>query len=315
MNVKIIFQSPVVIVINFSNPSMGAHKLKLTSMPDGLYNLKSILNEKFNFNVPYDLEVLDQRTGRYFPASDDIIRNTPKYIQILVKLSENDSIQNLMIEGRRFDGLSELLIANRPLKIEEMYEIGRAALGTGVNTWDGAIVLAKFFDFNPLIVSGKRILELGAGTGVAGIAAAMLDSQYVMLSDLEYTTNNLHNNALQNGLSSDIVDVQVVDWFDSSTYPTSTTSVEGKSVGWDLVIGADVVWLEHLIAPLVNTFVACMSETSTFYLAHQKRSEESDSLLLSLLRSHFSVNEVDTELMHPDYRHERIKIYFGRKLL
>jgi len=128
-----------------------------------------------------------------------------------------------MIEGRRFDGHSELLIANKPLKIVEMNEIGRAALGTGVNTWDGAIVLAKFFDFNPLIVSGKRILELGAGTGVAGIAAAMLGAQYVLLSDLEYTTHNLHTNVLQNGFSSDVLDVRVVDWFDSNTYPTSIT--------------------------------------------------------------------------------------------
>ena len=59
-----LFQRQVVIVINFSDPSMGAHKLKLTDIPDGLSNLKQVLDEKFNFDVPYDLEVLDKSTGR-----------------------------------------------------------------------------------------------------------------------------------------------------------------------------------------------------------------------------------------------------------
>ena len=38
---------------------------------------------------------------------------------------------------------------------------------------------------------------------------------------------------------------------------------------WDLVIGADVVWLEHLVPPLVQAIATCMSDLSTLYLAHQ----------------------------------------------
>jgi len=43
---------------------MGAHKLKLTDIPDGLSNLKKVLDEKFNFDGPSDLEVLDKSSGR-----------------------------------------------------------------------------------------------------------------------------------------------------------------------------------------------------------------------------------------------------------
>ena len=57
-----------------------------------------------------------------------------------------------------------------------------ASRGTGLITWDGAIVLAKYLETHPTIVHGKSVLELGAGTGVAGIAAVLLGASSALLT-------------------------------------------------------------------------------------------------------------------------------------
>ena len=107
-----------------------------------------------------------------------------------------------------------------------IHEVSNSGLGTGTNIWDGAIALAKFLEFhdqddegnddvrknndelecssNPsrrnneadtnvhsvpdpmYSVRGKRVLELGAGTGLVGIAAHVaFGAREVLLTDLD----------------------------------------------------------------------------------------------------------------------------------
>lgn len=155
----------------------------------------------------------------YEPALSDKVDPSTRVIQVFIRVTEKVAGQHLMIEGRQFDSNGGFSIAHTPLHIAEITECGRAALGTGVNTWDGAIVLAKFFENNPDIVRGKRILELGAGTGVAGLSTALLGAQHVLLSDLEYALPNLKENVRKNIFPNATVEVQKVDWLDVTSYP------------------------------------------------------------------------------------------------
>lgn len=56
---------------------------------------------------------------------------------------------------------------------------------TGSITWDGAIIISKLFDKNPTLVGGKVVYELGAGTGLCGLAAAAAGSRTVLITDLD----------------------------------------------------------------------------------------------------------------------------------
>lgn len=52
--------------------------------------------------------------------------------------------------------------------------------------WDGALVLAYFFEKqNTPLFLGKNVLELGSGTGVLGLCVALLGPERVYLTDLE----------------------------------------------------------------------------------------------------------------------------------
>lgn len=53
--------------------------------------------------------------------------------------------------------------------------------------------MAKFLEveFSNATLKGNKVLELGSGTGLVGLAAAILGADQVMLTDLEYTLDNL----------------------------------------------------------------------------------------------------------------------------
>jgi predicted nicotinamide N-methyase len=54
-------------------------------------------------------------------------------------------------------------------------------------------------------------------------------------------------------------------------------------VPFDVIVAADVVWVEELIAPLVQALDLLAGPGTVLYLAHQSRAARSDELLFSLL--------------------------------
>lgn len=63
---------------------------------------------------------------------------------------------------------------------------------------------------------------------------------------------------------------------------------------WDVIIGADVVWLEELVPHLVNVLVHLIGPNTVLLLSHQKRSERTDLLLFSGLSKYFVMEMVIT---------------------
>jgi Lysine methyltransferase len=61
---------------------------------------------------------------------------------------------------------------------------------------------------------------------------------------------------------------------------------------WDVVIGADVVWLEELVPLLVRALTALCGPDTLLLLAHQKRSERTDDLLFEGLSRDFEIEKV-----------------------
>ncbi|CAM9618371.1 unnamed protein product [Chrysoparadoxa australica] len=150
-------------------------------------------------------------------------------------------------------GQSQLLalpwheFADAPITINNttivINEVSNSGQGTGLNVWDGGALLANYLKHQSEVdMHGARVLELGAGTGVSGLSAALLGAN-VVLTDLEYTLPNLEANVAANELGPPQVTVQKVDWF-------SPPEFEGT---FDLVLMADVVWMDDLVTPLVET--------------------------------------------------------------
>jgi predicted nicotinamide N-methyase len=69
------------------------------------------------------------------------------------------------------------------------------------SAWLGGQALARFILDHPDMVAGRRVLDLGAGSGVAGIAAGMAGAAVVTANDIDpYATAAIELNARVNAV-------------------------------------------------------------------------------------------------------------------
>lgn len=209
----------------------------------------------------------------------------------------------LLLTGKQFPldlAGGELTIHGQPVLINEKHNTG---LGTGTVVWDGSVLLAKYLEARYSTMAGMKVVEVGCGPGVAGIAAAVLGAE-VTLTDLEYALPNLQATVqLNSHLYKSEVKVGELDWFQptKSTIPGLLTS--------NLIIGADVVWVEELIPPLASTLAYLSHGEVPVVLAHQTRSTRGDELLFSELRSHgFKVEVAPKDAHHPLFTADNINL-------
>ena len=115
----------------------------------------------------------------------------------------------------------------------------------GGTVWDSALVLLHFLAQRSELVAGREVLELGAGTGLVGLAAERLfKARKVLLTDLPglcpLLQANLHLNSFSAG------EVRPLLWQEAHCSWLS----EGHS--FSKVLMSDVLYHEPQYAPLQN---------------------------------------------------------------
>ncbi|KAH9256512.1 hypothetical protein BASA81_005427 [Batrachochytrium salamandrivorans] len=170
----------------------------------------------------------------------------------------------LALPWRLFDSSEEgLQINNHTLKVVQQ---ANSPDGSGLTVWDCAFVLAKYLEKQaPGLVEGKSVLELGAGTGLVGLAAHFLGAKQVVgashalvhklthaaqcLTDLKYALGNLNSNVVAN-CAQDGVFCQELDW----TKPQDYRKVL-RGMLPDVVLMSDIIWLADQAPALVGQLV------------------------------------------------------------
>ncbi|KAM3877886.1 EEF1A lysine methyltransferase 3-like [Diretmus argenteus] len=181
------------------------------------------------------------------------------------------------------------------LKISQVFG---ADLGVAAPVWDSALHLCSYFEAESLDLRGKRVIELGAGTGVVGILAARLGAD-VTLTDLPLAVPQLQTNVSANmpssGWPSVPPTVRPLSWGqDQLSFPSD----------WDLVLGADIVYLSETYPLLLETLVHLCKNGAVVYLSSKMRREHgTPGFYQETLPSRFHV-----ELVHRDVI-QNINIY------
>ena len=128
----------------------------------------------------------------------------------------------------------------------------------GLKTWTSSLLLAKRIHKlrDHISPEDPRMLELGAGTGLVGLAAACIWGdvlQEVLLTDLGEIVPNLSKNIELNGevitrISPDIqVHSRSLDWTDSDDVPSTLQDA------YSLIIAADPIYSPDHPKILVDT--------------------------------------------------------------
>ena len=158
----------------------------------------------------------------------------------------------LSVHGRTWTILHTGAVISRDEERE--FLLGEAATRRpyGVMLWPAAIALAHELASRDL--TGKRILELGAGTGLPGIVAASLGARVVQTDRQKLVLHVSKQNAERNGVVA--IEHRIADW-------TAWEDAEQ----YDLIVGSDILYAGDLHLPLRHIFETNLAPNGTVLLA------------------------------------------------
>eukprot|EP00510_Aplanochytrium_minuta_P006751 CAMPEP_0184038858 /NCGR_PEP_ID=MMETSP0955-20130417/49671_1 /TAXON_ID=627963 /ORGANISM="Aplanochytrium sp, Strain PBS07" /LENGTH=326 /DNA_ID=CAMNT_0026327719 /DNA_START=38 /DNA_END=1015 /DNA_ORIENTATION=- len=125
---------------------------------------------------------------------------------------------------------------------------------TGLAVWDGGIVLAKFLEqeIGPELLKKIGIVELGSGTGICGIAAALCGAN-VILTDLDYALPLIRSNIERNKESMHEEGGHAVEICLDWTEPYNIKRVLEPLSSNYIIVAADCLWKKEYICPFFKT--------------------------------------------------------------
>ncbi|GIX63390.1 methyltransferase, putative [Babesia caballi] len=152
---------------------------------------------------------------------------------------------------------------------------------TGQVIWETDIVCAHWVTAlaGEGAFAGKRVLQLGSGCGLSGIALYVAAAssgkapRALMFTDVcQETMRNLQFNVELNKLNSvDGVSVRTLDWTKPETWPRDA---QGDLLAFDVVVGSDLVYDTNLVEPLTNVIQSLLGQAQgeLFYAFRRTRS-------------------------------------------
>merc|ERR1712150_41030 len=179
----------------------------------------------------------------------------------------------------------------------------------GCVVWDAALVLTSYLDGIDFLddvggnkLTGKTVVELGAGTGIVGLQAAAIGAHtiitdlkdFIPLMDLNIKTNSQ--------LLKGSCKASELNWGIDTEHFKSP----------DFLLIADCIYYPESIEPLVQTIKELSETTTTVLCCYEERTTDNKPALqkkfFDLIAESFEVEEVPMSRQDPVYSCEEIHI-------
>lgn len=147
-------------------------------------------------------------------------------------------------------------------------------IDSGARIWDSGRALSKWMTTHLQERQPTTILELGAGTGIVGLAAAAFgDSTNVVLTDQPHMIPLLEENIDRNGLQSKARAVPL-EWGTDRDEVAKVLSEDSMPV-FDIVCGSDILYSPDNFSLLLETLCqVCTPSITEVVLAYPRRFTE-----------------------------------------
>ncbi|KAG2148071.1 putative methyltransferase-domain-containing protein [Suillus clintonianus] len=173
-----------------------------------------------------------------------------------------------------------------------------ASHGCGGIAWPAGEVLSNYIAFRGNgYLDGKKIVELGSGTGLVGLVAGALGGT-VWITDQAPMLDIMQQNVTLNNLQS-CVSVRELNWGETllSDMPPP-----------ELILAADCVYFEPAFPLLVQTLSEMAVSGSTEILFCYKKRRKADKRFFTMLKKKFAWEEVMDDPNREIYNREAISL-------
>ncbi|XP_078419417.1 EEF1A lysine methyltransferase 3-like [Cetorhinus maximus] len=161
-----------------------------------------------------------------------------------------------------------------------------ANLGVSAYVWDCGVALCRYFEKQGITFSGKKVIELGSGTGIVGILATLLGGD-VTMTDKPNVLKQIETNVTVNvpNACRHRLQVRPLIWGENHTnFPTD----------YDFILGSDIVYSSVTYPALIETLCHLANQGTTIYLSSELRERNgSPSFHEERLPEYFNCHVVD----------------------
>ncbi|KAF2085951.1 hypothetical protein K490DRAFT_67238 [Saccharata proteae CBS 121410] len=184
------------------------------------------------------------------------------------------------------------------------------ATGCGGQLWPAGMVLAKYMlRYQREGLRGKKILELGAGGGLVGLAVALGCQGFrepLWITDMEAMDGLMRDNIMLNQLGGR-VEAKIYNWGEPAPRELRGEGGDGQ-VQVDTVLAADCVYFEPAFPLLLQTLEDVIGEGTTCWFCFKKR-RRADLHFVKQLKKKFEVVEVSEDVDREVYKRENLFLY------
>ncbi|BFZ61794.1 Protein-lysine N-methyltransferase efm6 [Saitoella coloradoensis] len=184
-----------------------------------------------------------------------------------------------------------------------------AKSGCGGMTWRAGEVLGRYLlwrctqdpEFRARICGGKKIVEVGSGTALTGLALAKgldLEGSKIFVTDQENMIPIMTENIRLNNCQDTVIPAEL-DW---------GTTIAAELQEPDMVIAADCVYFEPAFPLLTQTMRDLTTPDTPIYFCYKKR-RSADKHFFKMLKKHFVLEEIQDFPEWETFSRESIFLY------